>query len=155
MGAHPGGGGPVEVVDHDHALDQIGDDRLERPALDELRQLAVVLTHTGPSVPAVIVGVHGESGRGQRRDERSVATGVFADPVQQLHDAGYQSVNVPGEDEVAEVVRLTCLEQGVEVSNDALAPQILIEGIKLALKLPEAAQTDPAAEVVINRGEHG
>ena len=75
--------------------------------------------------------------------------------LQQLHDAGYQSVNVPGEDEVAEVVRLTCLEQGVEVSNDAQAPLILIEGIKLALKLPEAVQTDAAAEEDINRGEHG
>ena len=75
--------------------------------------------------------------------------------LQQLHEAGYKSVNVPGEDEVAEVVRLTCLEQGVEVSNDAQAPQIHIEGIKLALKLPEAARKDTAVEEDINRGDHG
>lgn len=76
--------------------------------------------------------------------------------LQQLQDAGYESVNVlGGEDEVAEVVRLTCLEQGVELTNDAQAPQIRIEGIKLALKLPEAAQTnaDPAEDT--NRGDHG
>jgi DNA-binding MarR family transcriptional regulator len=60
--------------------------------------------------------------------------------LQQLENAGYSSVNVLGEDEVAEVVRLTCLEQGVEMTNDAQAPKIRIEGIKLALKLPEAAQ---------------
>ncbi len=75
--------------------------------------------------------------------------------LEQLESAGYQSVNVLGEDEVAEVVRLTCLEQGVMVTSDAQAPQIRIEGIKLALQLPEAAQTpaDPAED--INRGDHG
>ena len=75
--------------------------------------------------------------------------------LQQLQDAGYESVNVLGEDEVAEVVRLTCLEQGVALSGDGQTPQIHIEGIKLALKLPEAAQTnaDPAEDT--NRGDHG
>ncbi|MDD2521302.1 MAG: winged helix-turn-helix transcriptional regulator [Anaerolineaceae bacterium] len=76
--------------------------------------------------------------------------------LQQLQDAGYESVNVlGGEDEVAEVVRLTCLEQGVEVTDDAQVPTIHIEGIKIALKLPEAAQTDTAAEEDKNRGDHG
>ena len=74
--------------------------------------------------------------------------------LQQLQDAGYKSVNVPGEDEVAEVVRLTCLEQGVVLTNDTQAPQIHIEGIKLALKLPGAAPSDAAAEEDINRGDH-
>ncbi len=74
--------------------------------------------------------------------------------LQQLQDAGYKNVNVPGEDEVAEVVRLTCLEQGVAVTNDTQAPQIHIEGIKLALKLPVAAPSEAAAEEDINRGDH-
>ena len=75
--------------------------------------------------------------------------------LQQLSSEGYQCVNVLGEDEVAEVVRLTCMEQGVALTNDAQSPQIHIEGIKLALKLPEAAQTpaDPTEE--IKRGENG
>ena len=72
-----------------------------------------------------------------------------------LESAGYNSVNVLGEDEVAEVVRLTCLEQGVATTNDAQAPQIHIEGIKLALKLPEAAQTNADLSENINRGDHG
>jgi hypothetical protein len=53
------------------------------------------------------------------------------------------------------LVRLTCLEQGVTVTNDAQAPQIRIEGIKLALKLPEAAQTNADLSENINRGDHG
>ena len=75
--------------------------------------------------------------------------------LEQLESAGYQSVNVLGEDEVAEVVRLTCLEQGVTITKDAQAPQIHIEGIKLALKLPEAAQTNADLSENINRGDHG
>ena len=76
--------------------------------------------------------------------------------LQQLQDAGYQSVKVlGGEDEVAEVVRLTCLEQGVMVTNDAQAPQIRIEGIKLALKLTEAAQHSVDLSEDIKRGDHG
>jgi len=75
--------------------------------------------------------------------------------LEQLESAGYQSVNVLGEDEVAEVVRLTCLEQGVTVTNDAQAPQIHIEGIKLALKLPETAQLPAALAGENNRGDHG
>jgi len=75
--------------------------------------------------------------------------------LEQLEAAGYESVNVLGEDEVAEVVRLTCLEQGVTITNDAQAPQIHIEGIKLALKLPEAAQTNADLSENINRGDHG
>jgi DNA-binding MarR family transcriptional regulator len=75
--------------------------------------------------------------------------------LEQLESAGYQSVNVFGEDEVAEVVRLTCLEQGVTVTNDAQAPQIHIEGIKLALKLPETAQLPAALAGENNRGDHG
>ena len=75
--------------------------------------------------------------------------------LQQLESSGYAYVNVPGEDEVAEVVRLTCMEQGITLTNDAQAPQIRIEGIKLALQLPEAAQDIVATEDNKNRGDHG
>ena len=75
--------------------------------------------------------------------------------LEQLQAEGYESVNVFGEDEVAEVVRLTCLEQGVTITNDAQTPQIHIEGIKLALKLPEAAQNPAAFTDDLNRGENG
>ena len=75
--------------------------------------------------------------------------------LQQLEEAGFDHVNVLGDDEVAEVVRLTCLEQGITLMNDAQAPQICIEGIKLALQLPEAAQDIAAAEDNKNRGDYG
>ena len=67
----------------------------------------------------------------------------------------YDYVRVLGEDEVVEVVRLTCMEQGITLTDQINAPTIRIEGIKLELQLPKAAQ-DPA--VLVNdeiRGEHG
>ena len=73
----------------------------------------------------------------------------------QLEAAGYQSIYVPGEDEVAEVVRLTCLEQGVTLTNNPQDPQIHIEGIKLALQLPEVAHDSAATFKDIHRGDHG
>ena len=75
--------------------------------------------------------------------------------LQQLEEAGFDHANVLGDDEVAEVVRLTCLEKGVTVTNDTQAPQIHIEGIKLALQLPGAAQTKAAPVEDSNRGDHG
>ena len=75
--------------------------------------------------------------------------------LERLQETGYQSVYVPGEDEVAEVVRLTCLEQGVTLTNNPQDPQIHIEGIKLALQLPEAAHDCAAHLEDIHRGDHG
>ena len=75
--------------------------------------------------------------------------------LEQLRQHEYEYVRVLGEDEVAEVVRLTCMEQGITLTDQINAPTISIEGIKLALQLPKAAH-DPA--VLVNdeiRGEHG
>ncbi len=75
--------------------------------------------------------------------------------LERLQETGYQSVYVPGEDEVAEVVRLTCLEQGITLTNNPKDPQIHIEGIKLALQLPEVAHDSAATFEDIHRGDHG
>ena len=75
--------------------------------------------------------------------------------LERLQETGYQSVYVPGEDEVAEVVRLTCLEQGFTLTNNPQDPQIHIEGIKLALQLPEVAHDSAAPFEDIHRGDHG
>ena len=47
----------------------------------------------------------------------------------QLRQHGYEYVRVLGEDEVAEVVRLTCMEQGKTLTDQINDPTIRIEGI--------------------------
>jgi DNA-binding MarR family transcriptional regulator len=76
--------------------------------------------------------------------------------LQELRYQGFEQVRVEGgEDEVAEVVRLTCLEQGVDVCEitDTKKPIIHIQGIKLALKLPGETSSNVAPETD-NRGTH-
>lgn len=76
--------------------------------------------------------------------------------LQELRYQGFEQVRVEGgEDEVAEVVRLTCMEQGVDVCEitDTKKPIIHIQGIKLALKLPGETSSNVAPETD-NRGAH-
>ena len=68
----------------------------------------------------------------------------------QLEDAGFNQVYVAGEDDVAEVVRLSCLERGIALTNESQTPQIRIDGLKLALQLPAKDSEEPFALSAIN-----
>lgn len=61
--------------------------------------------------------------------------------VRQAREAGFDQVRIEGDGDLADVVRLTCLEQGVEVAladfdHDGI-PVIGIRGAQLALRRPE------------------
>ena len=76
--------------------------------------------------------------------------------LKELRFQGYGQVRVEGgEDEVAEVARLTCLEQGITICDNAdeKIPTIYIHGIKLALKLPGETSSNATPEMEI-RGTH-
>lgn len=49
---------------------------------------------------------------------------------------GYSAVRLLGEGDVAEVCRLSCLEQGITIVDDPTAPLIKIENLKMFL-IPE------------------
>ena len=68
----------------------------------------------------------------------------------QLEEAGFDRVYVVGEDDVAEVVRLSCLERGIALTNESQTPQIRIDGLKLALQLPAKDSEESFAIVAIN-----
>lgn len=55
----------------------------------------------------------------------------------QVKAAGYDRVRIVGKGDVADVCRLTCLEQGVTVVNDKDAPVLLVEGFKVLLQMEE------------------
>ena len=56
-----------------------------------------------------------------------------------LTEAGYERVRISGNGEVAEVCKLTCLEQGIAVVDDESAPLLKIYGMKIQLELGETA----------------
>ncbi len=72
----------------------------------------------------------------------------------QLEKAGFNQVNVTGEDDVAEVVRLSCLERGIALTNEAQTPQIRIDGLKLALQLPAKDSEESFALSAINNEDN-
>ncbi len=54
--------------------------------------------------------------------------------VRQICEAGYSSVQVVGEGDVADVVRLTCLEQGLAVVENGTAPTLRVVELKVHLE---------------------
>jgi DNA-binding MarR family transcriptional regulator len=56
-----------------------------------------------------------------------------------LRDAGYDRVRLQGEGAIADVCKLTCLEQGVTIVTDKDAPLLEIQGMKTILHLEETA----------------
>ncbi|MGD0752554.1 MAG: winged helix-turn-helix transcriptional regulator [Anaerolineales bacterium] len=53
--------------------------------------------------------------------------------LEQIKKAGYEEVSILGEGDVADICRLSCLEQGVAVTTDSNAPVLEIVGLKVLL----------------------
>lgn len=49
--------------------------------------------------------------------------------------AGYDRVRILGEGDVADIARLTCLEQGIQVATGGAAPALEIKGWKVLLRM--------------------
>jgi DNA-binding PadR family transcriptional regulator len=60
----------------------------------------------------------------------------------QIKALGYHSVQVKGNDEVAEICRLTCMEQGVTIVNDGASPVLKMVGLKVILETQEKPKND-------------
>ncbi len=56
--------------------------------------------------------------------------------IRQLRESGFEQVKIEGDGEIAEVCRLTCLENNLPVTEDPSAPCIVIDGIHISLALP-------------------
>jgi DNA-binding MarR family transcriptional regulator len=55
--------------------------------------------------------------------------------LQQIKDAGLEKVSIHGEGDVADICRLSCLEQGITFTTEANAPVLEIVGFKVVLHL--------------------
>ena len=55
--------------------------------------------------------------------------------LKQVEEAGYARVRIVGKGDVADICRLTCLEQNVEVVTDKNVPTLQVDGFKVTLKL--------------------
>jgi len=53
--------------------------------------------------------------------------------IEQIRAAGFDRVALQGEGDVADICRLTCLEQGITVVSDGGAPVLVVSGFKVRL----------------------
>ncbi len=54
--------------------------------------------------------------------------------ISQVRRAGFSSVQIRGDGDVADICRLTCLEQGIAVVEDGQAPALVLDGHKVKLE---------------------
>ena len=57
--------------------------------------------------------------------------------LEEIKTAGYEKVSIRGEGDVADICRLSCLEQGVTITNDEHVPVLEISGVKVVLHLDD------------------
>lgn len=58
-----------------------------------------------------------------------------SEQLKRLRDAGHSSVRIVGEGDIADVCHLTCLEMGMAMAEDDDAPRLIVDGVKITLKL--------------------
>jgi DNA-binding MarR family transcriptional regulator len=58
-----------------------------------------------------------------------------SEQLQQVQQMGFHQVRIDGSGDVAEICRLSCLEQGIRVVSDADAPALEVNGLKVTLKI--------------------
>ena len=54
--------------------------------------------------------------------------------IEEVQGNGHQKVRFQGEGDVAEVCRLTCLEQGIELTEDPRYPMLVVRGLKIFIE---------------------
>ena len=63
--------------------------------------------------------------------------GRVMDVIKDVRAQGYRAVRVEGSGDVAEVCRLTCLEQGLVIVEDNNAPRLVVRDLKVFLEPEE------------------
>ncbi|MEN6436325.1 MAG: winged helix-turn-helix transcriptional regulator [Anaerolineaceae bacterium] len=56
----------------------------------------------------------------------------------QVRQAGFHQVILNGDGEVADVCRLSCLEQEIEVLSSGNIPELILEGYKILIQYPQS-----------------
>ena len=97
----------------------------------ERKKLRYIITPEGIALRARLAVDYLENSFSLYRKTRQRVKGHIA----QLRRAGHDRVRILGEGDVADIARLTCLEQGIEPVKDGDAPALEIKGWKVTLRM--------------------
>jgi DNA-binding IclR family transcriptional regulator len=99
----------------------------------ERKKLRYIITPEGIALRARLAVDYVERSFDLYRKTRQRVKGHIA----YLRRNGIDRVRILGEGDVADIARLTCLEQGIPVTTDASAPALEIRGWKVILRMGE------------------
>jgi DNA-binding MarR family transcriptional regulator len=112
----------------------------------ERRKLRYIITPEGISLRARLTVAYVEQSMSLYRETRSEARRLL----KLVAKRGFEGVHVQGNGDLADVIRLTCLEQGIEVLREQpadSAPVLTIKGREMRVIWPErAADLGPEVE---------
>jgi DNA-binding MarR family transcriptional regulator len=99
----------------------------------ERRKLRYIITPEGIALRArLTMDYIDQSFRLYRRVRNRVA-----ELLGELQEAGYPEIRILGDGDVADICRLTCLEQGVLIGEHPDLPALEVQGVKVSLRLKE------------------
>ena len=96
------------------------------------RRLRYLITPLGVAEKSKLTAAYLEASMRLYRETRQKVKQLLAE----VCDAGYDRVRVGGDSDLADVCRLTCLEQGVKVERGGSLPLIRVKGTELTLEWP-------------------
>jgi len=107
-------------------------------------QWKYILTPKGMAEKARLVEAYVQRSMRLYREKREEARRLLGE----VRKAGYRRVRLEGENDLVDICRLTCLEQGVEVVSDGFArvPVLRVNGVDLELEWPD--HDNPAQEAI-------
>jgi DNA-binding MarR family transcriptional regulator len=95
------------------------------------KKLRYIITPEGLALRArLTVDYIENSMRLYRRTRQKVIAALY-----DVRKAGYDRVQIVGDGDLAEVIRLTCMEQGVKISDDPELPKLEIHGWQVRLNM--------------------
>lgn len=69
------------------------------------------------------------------------------DLLYEVENAGWDRVRIEGDGDIADICRLTCLEQGMQITQDSNVPALVVHGVKVSLLWEETPQADRTESV--------
>lgn len=97
-------------------------------------QWSYLLTPEGVARKARLASEYIDASMALYRRTRADAQRLLAE----ARAAGYAAVTIAGDGEIAEICRLTCLEQGMAAADGAALPRLRVVGRNLVLEWPDA-----------------
>jgi DNA-binding MarR family transcriptional regulator len=101
------------------------------------KKLRYIITPEGISLRAKLTVQYVENQMRLYRETRKKVKEILT----RVEDAGYDRVALEGDSEIADVCRLTCLEQGMEIADGNEIPRLIVQGYAVKLEgLPDLSR---------------